>query len=194
MKVKIKGNSKMKYAQIRKFDVTNGPKVRTTLFVSGCTHNCPECFNKDQQSFQYGELWTEEVEEQFLSYVKNPNVHGVSILGGEPMQQLMDDSLLKLLTRIKEETNKEIWLWSGYTYDEIISNPRRKEILEQVDVLIDGPFKAEMKNLSLKYRGSENQRVIDVKKSLQENKVVLINAIPILMPFFYQFLAIETFR
>ena len=78
---------------------------------------------------------------------------------------------------IKEETNKEIWLWSGYTYDEIISNPRRKEILEQVDVLIDGPFKAEMKNLSLKYRGSENQRVIDVKKSLQENKVVLINAI-----------------
>ncbi|MCI7030323.1 4Fe-4S cluster-binding domain-containing protein, partial [Clostridium sp.] len=105
------------------------------------------------------------------------NVHGVSILGGEPMQQLMDDSLLKLLTRIKEETNKEIWLWSGYTYDEIISNPRRKEILEQVDVLIDGPFKAEMKNLSLKYRGSENQRVIDVKKSLQENKVVLINAI-----------------
>ena len=71
----------------------------------------------------------------------------------------------------------EIWLWSGYTYDEIISNPRRKEILEQVDVLIDGPFKAEMKNLSLKYRGSENQRVIDVKKSLQENKVVLINAI-----------------
>ena len=101
----------------------------------------------------------------------------MSILGREPMQQLMDDSLLKLLTRIKEETNKEIWLWSGYTYDEIISNPRRKEILEQVDVLIDGPFKAEMKNLSLKYRGSENQRVIDVKKSLQENKVVLINAI-----------------
>ena len=149
----------MKYAKVRKFDIANGPKVRTTLFVSGCTHNCPECFNKDQQSFQYGELWTEEVEEQFLSYVKNPNVHGVSILGGEPMQQLMDDSLLK------------------YTYDEIISNPRRKEILEQVDVLIDGPFKAEMKNLSLKYRGSENQRVIDVKKSLQENKVVLINAI-----------------
>ena len=89
----------------------------------------------------------------------------------------MDDSLVKLLTRRKEETNEEIWLWSGYTYDEIISNPRRKEILEQVDVLIDGPFKAEMKNLSLKYRGSENQRVIDVKKSLQENKVVLINAI-----------------
>ena len=93
------------------------------------------------------------------------------------MQQLMDDSLLKLLTRIKEETNKEIWLWSGYTYEEIISNPKRKEILEQVDVLIDGPFKAEMKNLSLKYRGSENQRIIDVKKSLKEKKVVLINVI-----------------
>ena len=167
----------MNYAGILKDDVANGRGIGVCLFVSGCRNNCEGCFNKEQQSFQYGELWTEEVEEQFLSYVKNPNVHGVSILGGEPMQQLMDDSLLKLLTRIKEETNKEIWLWSGYTYDEIISNPRRKEILEQVDVLIDGPFKAEMKNLSLKYRGSENQRVIDVKKSLQENKVVLINAI-----------------
>lgn len=163
----------MNYAQIRKFDVTNGPKVRTTLFVSGCTHNCPDCFNKEQQNFNYGSPWTKEVEEQFVSYVKSPNVHGVSILGGEPMQQVMDKSLLNLLTRIKEETDKEIWLWSGYTYDEIISNPLRKEILEQVDVLIDGPFKAEERNISLKYRGSENQRVIDVRKSFEENKVIL---------------------
>ena len=163
----------MNYAQIRKFDVTNGPKVRTTLFVSGCTHNCPECFNKEQQSFEYGELWTEEVEEQFLSYVKNPNVHGVSILGGEPMQQIMDDSLLKLLRRIKEETNKEIWLWSGYTIDAIIKNPERKEILKQIDVLVDGPYLKEKRNLNLKYRGSENQRVIDVKRSLKDNKITL---------------------
>lgn len=167
----------MNYAQIRKFDVTNGPKVRTTLFVSGCTHNCPECFNKEQQSFEYGELWTEEVEEQFLSYVKNPNVHGVSILGGEPMQQIMDDSLLKLLRRIKEETNKEIWLWSGYTFDAIINNPERKEILKQIDVLVDGPYLKEKRNLNLKYRGSENQRVIDVKRSLKDNKITLIEGI-----------------
>ena len=164
----------MKYAKIRKLDVTNGPGVRTTLFVSGCTHNCPECFNKDQQSFQYGELWTEEVEEQFLSYVKNPNVHGVSILGGEPMQQLMDDSLLKLLTRIKEETNKEIWLWSGYKFEEIITNPKRLELLKEVDILIDGKFELDKRDIMLKYRGSANQRVIDVKKSLEEGKIIEI--------------------
>ena len=106
---------------------------------------------------------------------------GLSVPDADTLSKLADVleiNVSELLgSEIKEETNKEIWLWSGYTYDEIISNPRRKEILEQVDVLIDGPFKAEMKNLSLKYRGSENQRVIDVKKSLQENKVVLINAI-----------------
>ena len=106
---------------------------------------------------------------------------GLSVPDADMLSKLADVleiNVSELLgSEIKEETNKEIWLWSGYTYDEIISNPRRKEILEQVDVLIDGPFKAEMKNLSLKYRGSENQRVIDVKKSLQENKVVLINAI-----------------
>ena len=128
----------MKYAKVRKFDIANGPKVRTTLFVSGCTHNCPECFNKDQQSFQYGELWTEEVEEQFLSYVKNPNVHGVSILGGEPMQQLMDDSLLKLLTRIKEETNKnEVSEQLAKISEQLaLKNRRRKRIWKVIGFIL----------------------------------------------------------
>ena len=128
----------MKYAKVRKFDIANGPKVRTTLFVSGCTHNCPQCFNKDQQSFEYGEFWTEEVEEQFLSYVKSPNVHGVSILGGEPMQQLMDDSLLKLLTRIKEETNKnEVSEQLAKISEQLaLKNRRRKRIWKVIGFIL----------------------------------------------------------
>ena len=110
----------MRYAQIRKFDVTNGPDVRTTLFVTGCTNNCEGCFNKELQDFNYGEEWTKETEDKFLEYAKNENVNGVNILGGEPMEQVMDDSLYDLLLRIKNETGKSIWLWSGYLYEEII--------------------------------------------------------------------------
>ncbi|MDU6340127.1 MAG: anaerobic ribonucleoside-triphosphate reductase activating protein [Clostridium sp.] len=162
----------MNYSKIRKFDVTNGPGIRTTLFVSGCTNNCPECFNKEQQDFNYGQKWDRETEESFLSYVKSPNVVGVSILGGEPMEQTMDSSLVDLLRRIKKETGKSIWLWSGFTYESIIQDEKKKEILECIDVLVDGRFIVAQRNLNLKYRGSENQRVINVPKSLEEGKVI----------------------
>ena len=164
----------MKYASIRKLDVTNGPGIRTTLFVSGCTHNCEDCFNKEQQDFNYGEEFTKEVEDNFIEYTKSRQIKGVNILGGEPMQQVKDDTLLKLLRRIKEETNKPIWLWSGYTFEEIINNPKRLELLKEVDVLIDGKFEKENRDIMLKYRGSNNQRVIDVKKSIDENRVIEI--------------------
>ena len=164
----------MNYAQIRKFDVTNGPNVRTTLFVSGCKNNCKGCFNKEQQDFNYGSKWDKETEELFISYVKGSNIHGVNILGGDPMDQTMDRDLVDLLTRIKKETDKDVWLWSGYTYEEILEDNLKKEILSLVDVLIDGRFILEKRNLNLKYRGSENQRVIDVKKSLKGNKVIQI--------------------
>ena len=164
----------MNYAQIRKLDVTNGPDIRTTLFVSGCTHNCDGCFNKDQQNFNYGNEFTKEKEDEFISYTLNPQIKGVNILGGEPMQQTKDNTLLNLLKRIKKETAKPIWLWSGYTYEQIISDPKKLELLNQVDVLIDGKFQIANRNISLKYRGSSNQRVIDVKKSLKENKVITI--------------------
>ena len=167
----------MKYAKIRKLDVTNGPGIRTTLFVSGCTHNCEGCFNKEQQDFNYGNEFTKETEDEFIELTKSRQIKGVNILGGEPMQQIMDDTLLNLLKRIKLETNKPIWLWSGYTFEEIINNPKRAEILREVDVLIDGPFIKEKRDLKLKYRGSENQRVIDVKKSLEENKIILMDGI-----------------
>ena len=155
----------MNYAKIRKFDVSNGPGIRTTLFVSGCTNNCEGCFNRELQDFNYGDKWTKEKEDEFLSFVKNENVVGVNILGGEPMDQVKDKDLHNLLKRIKEETNKSIWLWSGYIYEDIISNSNKNEILTYVDVLIDGRFQLDKRNISLKYRGSSNQRVIDIVKS-----------------------------
>ena len=164
----------MNYAKIRKLDVTNGPGIRTTLFVSGCTHNCEGCFNKEQQDFNYGNKFTKETEDEFIQLTKNKQIKGVNILGGEPMQQIMDDTLLKLLKRIKLETNKPIWLWSGYTFEEIVNNPKRLEILREVDVLIDGKFQADKRDIMLKYRGSSNQRVIDVKKSLEQDNIVEI--------------------
>ena len=162
------------YAKIRKLDVTNGPGIRTTLFVSGCTHNCEGCFNKEQQDFNYGNKFTKETEDEFIQLTKNKQIKGVNILGGEPMQQIMDDTLLNLLKRIKLETDKPIWLWSGYTFEEIVNNPKRLEILREVDVLIDGKFQADKRDIMLKYRGSSNQRVIDVKKSLEQGNIVEI--------------------
>lgn len=163
----------MYYSKIRKYDVSNAPGVRSTLFVSGCTNNCDGCFNEELQNFKYGTKWTDETENKFMTYVKNPNVVGVNILGGEPMQQ--DLPLLKLLIRIRQETNKNIWLWSGFTYEYIINNVHCKKILNYIDVLVDGKFEINKKDLSLKYRGSSNQRIIDVQKSLKENKIILYN-------------------
>ncbi|QQQ87621.1 anaerobic ribonucleoside-triphosphate reductase activating protein [Peptacetobacter hiranonis] len=163
----------MRYEKIRKFDVSNAPGVRSTLFVTGCTHDCKGCFNKELQDFGAGEVWTQEDEDNFVSYVKNDNVVGVNILGGEPMQQVMDDCLPNLLKRVKEETGKSIWLWSGYLLEQILEDEKRRKILEYVDVLVDGRFEIDKRNINLKYRGSENQRVIDVKKTLMSDSVVL---------------------
>lgn len=164
----------MNYAQIRKFDVTNGPGVRATLFVSGCTHNCPGCFNREQQDFNYGNKWTKEVEDSFIEACKNPQIVGVSILGGEPMQQ--DYNTMKnLFSRIKEETNKPIWVWSGYNFGQLLMTEHTKDLLNYIDVLIDGKFIQAKRDLMLKYRGSSNQNVINVQESLKQEKVVLLN-------------------
>lgn len=160
----------MYIAQIRAYDVANGPGIRSTLFVSGCTHNCKNCFNKEAQNFKYGTLYDKNIEEQYIQNCKNDRVVGVSILGGEPMEQGLE--LLNLLKRIKEEVKKPIWLWSGYLYEEIIADPIKKSILECVDVLIDGEFIEEQKDLMLLYRGSKNQRVINVIESLKTGNIV----------------------
>lgn len=162
----------MYYAQIRRSDTANGPGVRVSLFVSGCTHNCKGCFNKEQQSFSYGNVFTQEEENKIIELVKREGIRGINILGGEPMQQTMDSTLVNLLKRIKSETNKSIWLWSGYLYEDIIADKKRLEILKYVDVLVDGQFKEQLKDIRLKHRGSSNQRIIDVQQSLKNNVII----------------------
>lgn len=162
----------MNYANWIKFDVTNTKGISTTLFVSGCTHNCEGCFNKEAQDFEYGNLYTEEFEEEFIKFSKDENIECVAILGGEPFQQ--DENLLILLKRLKEEVKKPIWVWSGFCFEEILENPDRRKLLDCIDILIDGKFELKNRDLKLRYRGSSNQRVIDVHNSLMKNKVITI--------------------
>lgn len=152
----------MRYAQIRKYDISNGPGVRATLFVSGCTHNCKGCFNKDYQDFNYGEEFAGAPFREFLSYVEDEKVVAVNILGGEPLQQTKDKELATLLNIIKLKTDKPIWMWTGYKLEDVANNRAIMDILLFVDVLIDGRFEKDLKDLTLKYRGSSNQRVIDM--------------------------------
>ena len=162
----------MNYAQLRHYDVANGPGVRASIFVSGCRFNCKGCFNKEAQDFNYGNIYTKEAEDKFMEYIKDDNVKGVSILGGEPLMQTMDDSLLNLLKRIKKESNKEIWMWTGFIYETAILDEKRKEILNYVDVLVDGQFDESKKVLNLKFRGSTNQRIIDLNKTRLTGKII----------------------
>ena len=164
----------MRYAQLRRYDISNGPNIRATLFVSGCTHNCKGCFNKDYQDFNYGKEWTSITETLFLCYAKDPKVKGINILGGEPLQQTMDNSLADLLAKIKENTNKPIWLWTGYKLEDVINNTKIMNILQYVDVLIDGRFEEDKKDLNIMYRGSANQRVINLTKTFEKGEIVLL--------------------
>lgn len=156
----------MKYAKIRRRDISNGPGVRVTLFVSGCTHKCQGCFNKEAQDFNYGKEFTDETVEEILEYMKDPNIVGFNLLGGEPLQQ-GSELLLYLLKEIKKQTGKSIWVWSGYTYEQIfnLETLYGVQILSYCDVLVDGKFMEWKKDLSLKYRGSSNQRIIDLNHS-----------------------------
>lgn len=152
----------MNYAQIRKYDIGNGPGVRATLFVSGCTHDCKGCFNKEYQDFTFGKELDEATAKDFVDCVQEKIISGVNILGGEPLQQVKDDTLANLLSVIKEKTNKPIWLWTGYKIEDIANNRAVQAILNNVDILIDGRYEEDKKDFSLIYRGSSNQRVIDM--------------------------------
>lgn len=161
----------MKIAAMRKLDIANGPGVRATLFVSGCTHNCKGCFNQEYRNFSYGDDFNMDKCNEFIGYVNNPNVKGVTILGGEPFDQ--DEDLLTLVKEIKGKTGKPIWIFSGHTYEVLINRPLAKEILSYCEVLVDGPFVESLKDYKLKFRGSSNQRIIDVQKSFDESQIVL---------------------
>ena len=162
----------MNYARIKKYDIANGPGMRASLYVSGCTHGCKGCFNREAWDFNYGEKWTEEVENDLIEHLKKPEIKGLNVLGGEPLQQGLP--LFLFLRRVKKEVGKPIWLWTGYKFEDIIfkdkDNVFPKLIVRQCDVVIDGRFVEAKKDLSLKYRGSSNQRVINVKKTLLNGK------------------------
>ena len=154
----------MNFAQIRKYDVANGPGIRTTIFVTGCTHKCHNCFNEEYQDFDFGDPWTQKETDEVIEDLKLDEVRGLTILGGEPFQNEVD--LLEVLRDIKKEVQKEIWIFSGYTYEEILKDQDKKKLLEECDVLVDGRFVEALKDLSLRFRGSSNQRIIDIKKYL----------------------------
>lgn len=159
----------MKYAQIRMYDVANGEGIRETVFFSGCKHNCYNCFNKEYQNFNYGEEYTKEVEDKIIENLKNENISGLSILGGEPFQQ-DSKQLLSLVKRVKEEVNKSIWLWTGYEFERIPNE--YNDVLDYIDVLIDGKFIENLKDIRLKWRGSSNQRIIDVQGTLRKGHII----------------------
>lgn len=164
----------MYYAQIRKYDTANGPGIRNSLFVSGCTHKCKGCFNEDYKNFRYGNKWNLEVEDEFIEMLRDAQIKGVTIIGGEPMDQIHDDDLLNLVKRIKIAVDKNIWIYSGYTYEQILQHEKRKEMLSFCDVLVDGLFVREQRDLKLRFRGSSNQRIIDIQKSLTSHEVQLL--------------------
>ena len=163
----------MRITQIRKTDVANGTGIRVTIFVAGCTHRCAGCFNREYFSFEAGELVTEEMMDQIISLSQKDYIEGLSVLGGEPLQQIFDKTLVTLLKRFKQEVGKSIWLYTGYTYEEAIQRQERLDILSYCDVLVDGKFEITQKDLRLKFRGSRNQRIIDVQRSLNEQGVIL---------------------
>ena len=167
----------MNYATIKNCDIANGPGVRVSLFVSGCTHRCPGCFNEVAWDFEYGEPFTEEVMDSILEMLRPSYIRGLTLLGGEPFEPQNQGSVVELLRRIKAEMpEKSIWAFSGYLFDKDILSGRLGDCSEYVsflDVLVDGPFVEAKKNLSLRFRGSENQRLIDVPASLAAGGIVL---------------------
>lgn len=162
----------MRFAQLRDYDVANGPGIRTTIFVTGCTIGCKNCFNPEYQNFEFGNLWTDEVTEKILKNLSKEEVEGLTILGGEPFDNAHE--LREKVEYIRGNTHKSIWIFSGYVYEKLIKDRDSKKILENCDVLVDGPFIEDLKDLKLKFRGSSNQRLIDLKKTIKGNEVIEI--------------------
>lgn len=154
-------------------DISNGPGVRVSIFMQGCAFNCKECFNPETHDFNGGKEFTEDTIKRVLELCENENIAGLSILGGEPMHPKNIEATTKLAKAFKEKfPNKTIWSWTGFLFDKDL---KEKEVLKYIDVLVDGQYVDSLRDLKLKYCGSSNQRVLDVQKSLKENKVVLVD-------------------
>ena len=169
----------MNYATIKRHDVANGPGVRVSLFVSGCTHHCKECFNKEAWDFHYGNPFTQKEIDRILEYLKPNYIAGLSLLGGEPMEPVNQEGILPLLRVVKQTyPEKNIWCYTGYLFDKDVLDKMckesevTKEIVSYLDIVVDGEFMIDRKNLKINFRGSDNQRIIDVKKTLDAGEIV----------------------
>lgn len=171
----------MYYGNIKNCDVADGEGVRVTLFVSGCTNRCPGCFQPQTWDFQYGQPFTKETEDHILDLLAPDYINGLTLLGGEPFEPDNQRTLLPFVKRVREKyPNKTIWAFSGFTLDKLLepeSHPNcevTRELLSLIDVLVDGPFVQEKKNLALRFRGSENQRLIDLNATRAAGELVLL--------------------
>ena len=170
----------MNYAGIKYCDIANGLGCRTVLFVSGCRNHCKDCFQPHTWDFNYGEAFDEKIQAEVLESLKPAYVQGITLLGGEPFEPENQVELVKFMRKVKAEyPNKDVWAFTGYVYDADLVPGGRKycevtdELLSMLDILVDGPFIAEQKDLTLKFRGSKNQRVINMKETLKAQKIVL---------------------
>lgn len=170
----------MNYADIKRIDVANGPGVRVSLFVSGCTHHCKECFNPETWDFSYGNIFDENAENEIIKYLEPDYIKGLTLLGGDPMEKVNQEALIPLLEKVKKTyPDKSIWCYTGYDFEEDIKKNMlknwevTKKFMSYIDVLVDGEFKIDLKDLNLVFRGSSNQRIIMVKESLESGKIVL---------------------
>ena len=163
----------MRYNKIRKMDISNGPGVRVSIFMQGCSFNCKNCFNRETHDFNGGKEFCDETVQRVLELCDNENIEGLSILGGEPMHPSNIEGTTKLAKAFKEKfPNKNVWAWSGFSFDKDLKD---KEVVKYLDVLIDGQYNDELSNPTLKWKGSENQRVINVQESLKDSNIVLFN-------------------
>ncbi len=170
----------MNYGTIKKTDIANGLGVRVSLFVSGCTHHCKGCFNSETWNFNYGKLFTQETEQEIIEALSHEYINGLSLLGGEPMEPENQRVLLPLLKKVRALfPEKDIWCYTGYTFEtDLMEESRAKcectqELLDNIDILVDGKFVEELKDISLQFRGSSNQRIIDVKASMNAATIQL---------------------
>ena len=169
----------MKYAVIKKYDVANGPGVRVSIFVSGCNHHCKGCFNQCAWDFNYGNEFTEKEEEEVIDDLNHDYISGLTLLGGEPLEPVNQEGLLPLVKKVKEKfPDKKIWCYTGFDFEKDVvgkmakESNTTKELLKYIDVLVDGKFEEDKKDLKLRFRGSSNQRILDIKESLKENKPI----------------------
>lgn len=169
----------MNYADIKKIDVANGEGVRVSVFVSGCNHHCKGCFNECAWDFNYGKEFSEKEEQQIIDYMNHDYISGLSLLGGEPLEPRNQEGLLPLVKKVKEKfPNKNIWCYTGFDFEKDVvgkmakDNETTRELLKYIDAIVDGKFEEDKRDLKLQFRGSSNQKIVDVKKSLQTGQIV----------------------